>query len=253
MQSVMFGLKDTVCILTGAAGTIGKACALTLLEQGAEVFGCDVRSPELEHPKFHFQQLDASDADQLTTYVGSIKSGAKRWAFIHAAYPRTENWGKLGFLNVKQVDFDKNVQMQLGSAFAFSQLAVQRCVDEKREGILVNFGSIYGELGPDLSIYNGTPMQNPSPYAAIKAGVAGLSRYIATAYGANGIRSNVICPGGIFNAQPQSFVEAYQQNVPLGRMGQPGDIAGVVAFLCSPAASYITGQTLMVDGGWSAW
>lgn len=253
MNSAMFGLENTVCVLTGTAGTIGKACALALLEQGAEVFGSDVQKAEIDHPKFHYHQLDASDRGQLASYIGSIKSDVKRWAFVHAAYPRTENWGKLGFLNVSAAEFDENVRMQLGSAFAFSQLAVQRCLDENLDGTLVNFGSIYGELGPDLSIYKGTSMNNPSPYAAIKAGVAALSRYIATAYGERGIRSNIVSPGGIYNSQPSSFVEAYEKKVPLGRMGQPNDISAVVAFLCSPAASYINGQTIMVDGGWSAW
>jgi NAD(P)-dependent dehydrogenase (short-subunit alcohol dehydrogenase family) len=116
----------------------------------------------------------------------------------------------------------------------------------------VNISSIYGSVGPDFTVYDGTEMTMPAAYAAIKGGVVNLTRYLAAYYGPYGVRINCVSPGGIFDQQPQSFVSAYEKKVPMRRMGIPEDIAAPVAFLLSDEAAYITGHNLMVDGGWTA-
>lgn len=95
-------------------------------------------------------------------------------------------------------------------------------------------------------------MTMPSAYSAIKGGVITMSRFLATYYGPFGVRCNCVSPGGIEDGQPESFVRKYEELTPLRRMGVPEDVVGAVVFLASDAASYVTGQNLVVDGGWTA-
>jgi NAD(P)-dependent dehydrogenase (short-subunit alcohol dehydrogenase family) len=112
--------------------------------------------------------------------------------------------------------------------------------------------SIYGVVGNDFSIYEGTKIKTAPAYSAIKGGLINLTRYLASAYGRQNIRFNCVSPGGIFDHQDEKFVRAYESKVPLKRMGNPDDIAPVVSFLLSDDSKYITGQNIIVDGGWTS-
>jgi NAD(P)-dependent dehydrogenase (short-subunit alcohol dehydrogenase family) len=119
-------------------------------------------------------------------------------------------------------------------------------------GSVVNITSIYGIVGPDFGVYEGTKMTMPAAYSAIKGGVINFSRYLASYYGKFGIRVNCVSPGGIFDNQPVQFVTNYEAKVPMKRMGLPKDISPTISFLLSEGSSYITGQNIVVDGGWTA-
>ena len=119
-------------------------------------------------------------------------------------------------------------------------------------GSIINLGSIYGLVAADFSVYEGTNMTLPPAYAAIKGAIVNHTRYLASYYGPKGVRVNVVCPGGVANGQPVRFVENYNARTPMGRLAKPEEIGGPVAFLASPAASYVTGAVLTVDGGWTA-
>jgi NAD(P)-dependent dehydrogenase (short-subunit alcohol dehydrogenase family) len=240
-----FGLDGTTCVIAGSNGLIGRACTRALGECGARIISLDLKGAS--------EKVDLTDAAELEAFfkkIGGEKAG--KYAFINCAYPRTENWGQLGFENFTLADWNTNVSLHLGSAYHFTHLAVD-FLKQRGGGSIVNFGSIYGLGGPDLGIYEGTQIKNPVAYAAIKAGITGLTRYVATAFGGQGIRANVVCPGGIENGQPASFLKAYNARTPMGRMGTPEDVAGVVAFLVGPGSKYMTGQVVAVDGGWTAW
>ena len=112
--------------------------------------------------------------------------------------------------------------------------------------------SIYGLVGPDFNVYNGTNMTMPAAYSAIKGGLNNLTRYLASYYGEFQVRVNTISPGGIFNNQEESFVNNYIEKVPMKRMGKPEDIVAAVFYLISDESNYITGQNLIIDGGWTA-
>ncbi len=248
-----FSLEKHVCIVAGAQGLLGYSIAGALLDSGAEVYSLDRQQTHPPLPGEMFTEIDLCNEVDLRNFFSKLKKrDDEKYSFINCSYPRTTNWGSLDFKNVTMRDWNANVEMHMGSAFLFSQLAVDK-MESSGGGSLVNFASIYGILGPDLSIYDGTSIKNPSPYAAIKSGIIGLTRYIATVYGSKNIRANVLAPGGILNEQPESFVKAYSKKTPAGKMGSPADIAGVAAFLVGPAASYINGQVITVDGGWSAW
>ena len=122
----------------------------------------------------------------------------------------------------------------------------------KAKQCIVNIGSIYGVLGNDPKLYEGTEVPpTPAWYAASKGAMVALTKWQSTNLAP--VRSNCICPGGIFRGHSDNFNRRYAAKVPLGRMATEDDIVGPVLFLCSDAARYITGQVLMVDGGYSAW
>lgn len=122
----------------------------------------------------------------------------------------------------------------------------------KAKQCIVNIGSIYGVLGNDPSLYEGTEVPpTPAWYAASKGAMVALTKWQSTNLAP--VRSNCICPGGIFRGHSDNFNRRYAEKVPLGRMATEDDIVDPVLFLCSDAARYITGQVLMVDGGYSAW
>ena len=117
---------------------------------------------------------------------------------------------------------------------------------------MINISSIYGQWGPDLSLYEGTKMANPAAYSASKGGLDQLTRWLACTL-APDIRVNAISPGGVARGQPISFVERYNARTPLGRMATEDDFRGAVAYLASDLSAYVSGQILSVDGGWGIW
>jgi NAD(P)-dependent dehydrogenase (short-subunit alcohol dehydrogenase family) len=122
---------------------------------------------------------------------------------------------------------------------------------QRGRGSIINIASIYGVVSSDPQIYAGTEMSQPPTYSFVKGGMINFTRYLAAYYGRYGIRANCISPGGYYNNQPSCFVDAYCQRVPIRRMMQEEDIQGAVLFLASDASSYVTGENLMVDGGWT--
>ena len=141
--------------------------------------------------------------------------------------------------------------MQLNS-YAWISRKVCLIMKKQKGGSLINFASIYGTVGANFNIYDGTKMTSAFAYSAIKGGVINFSRYLASYFGQYNVRVNTVCPGGIFDSQDKTFVKNYSKQSPLKRMGNPDDIAPAVLFLASDGASYITGATIMVDGGWTA-
>ena len=115
-----------------------------------------------------------------------------------------------------------------------------------------NVSSTYGVVGPDHEIYKDMKFNSLASYAAAKAGVHGLTRWLATYWGSKGIRVNTLVPGGVENNHDPEFVKRYSNRTPLGRMAKPKDLLGMILYLSSEASSYSTGQQFFVDGGWTA-
>jgi NAD(P)-dependent dehydrogenase (short-subunit alcohol dehydrogenase family) len=196
-------------------------------------------------------KLDITDDQSIIDAINQIVSKfGKIDGWVNSAYPRTKDWGN----KLESIDFEswrENIDWHLNGYFISSKLVTDQMV-KQRHGSLVNLSSIYGMVGPDFTVYENSPMTMPVAYSAIKAGIINLGRYLASYYGKSGVRVNTVSPGGIFDYQPEEFLNRYNKKVPLGRMGEANEIAGPVVFLLSDSASYITGHNLIVDGGWTA-
>lgn len=256
----LFRLDKKTALVCGGLGLLGKETSIALAQAGAKVLVLDIDSESGKALEKEYQEkgLDIKfiffDISHLSDYKLILSKLDQEFGpihiFINSAYPRTEDWGdKLE--EIKLSSWQKNIDLQLNSACLLTKEVAEIMKKNKVSGSIINFGSIYGLVAPDFGVYTNTDLTCPAAYAAIKGGIINFSRYAASYYGQYGIRINCICPGGVFNNQDSSFVANYEKRTPLKRMGKPEEIAAAVLFLASNAASYITGTTFMVDGGWT--
>ncbi|HBL22514.1 MAG TPA: short-chain dehydrogenase [Deltaproteobacteria bacterium] len=256
-----FRLDDQIAYVAGGCGLLGRETAVALAEAGAKTVILDLadeqgralsqslRSAGHQADFAHFditrlQRLE-KDLVRLTDQHGLPQ------VWVNAAYPRTADWA-LPLEQGTAASLRKNVDLHLNAYAWLSRSVALLMKSGGIHGSIINFGSIYGVVGNDFTVYEGTSLTSPMAYSLIKGGIVNQVRYLASYFGKSGIRVNSICPGGIQAGQNSRFIKNYSRKVPLGRMGTPEDIAGAVLFLASPASCYITGATLMVDGGWTA-
>ncbi|HEY8896737.1 MAG TPA: oxidoreductase [Niastella sp.] len=242
-------LKEKIIVVTGGAGLLGKSIAAAAVSEGAVVISADIFSAhDLDNGKLH---MDITDERSVLEGIAILKAKYGRIdGWVNNAYPRTKDWGNK-LEDIPYESWQKNVDMHLNGYFLCCR-SILEAMKLQQAGVVINMSSIYGIVGPDFSVYEGTNMTMPAAYSAIKGGLINLTRYLAAYYGPQGIRVNCVSPGGIFDHQPESFVTRYEAKVPLRRMGTPDDIAQGVCFLLSENASYITGHNLVIDGGWTA-
>lgn len=242
-------LKDKVIIVTGGSGLIGKSIVDRLEQSGATVINAEINAEtNLDAGNY---RCDVTDEESVSCLMNDVYEKFGRIdGLVNNAYPRTSDWGKK-FELIPYASWKENIDLQLNSVFLCCQ-HVLKFMQKQQSGSIVNISSIYGIVGPDFSLYEGTEMTMPAAYSAIKGGLINFSRYLASYYGHDGVRVNCVSPGGIFDHQNEAFVERYEQKVPMRRMGLPKDIAPSVGFLLSDDSSYITGHNLVVDGGWTA-
>lgn len=242
-------LKDKVIIVAGGGGLIGRAIVADIMKKGGIVINADVSvETDIEQGLFH---LDISDDNSIKNLVQSVVNFYGRVdGLVNTAYPRTKDWGAF-FEDIQPESWRKNVDMQMNSCFVLCQIVLKE-MSKQKSGSIVNIASIYGVVGNDFTLYEGYGGTSPAAYCAIKGGIINFTRYLASYYGKLSIRVNCVSPGGIFDSQHPSFVEKYCAKVPMRRMGNPDDIAPAVSFMLSDEAKYVTGQNLVVDGGWTA-
>ena len=168
--------------------------------------------------------------------------------FVNAAYPRNPQYGR-EFFDVEYADFCENLNLNIGTTFAANQVFARYFQQHKR-GNIINLGSIYGVVAPDFAIYS-QPMTMPVEYAAIKAAVIHLTKYMAQLLRKDGVRVNCISPGGILDAQPETFLQRY--NAKCGQIGMLDSthLDSTLLYLLSKNSSAVTGQNIVVDDGFS--
>lgn len=241
-------LNDQVIIVTGGTGLLGKEIVADIKRKGAIVINADVNVET---------QLHAGTINVDITNDNSVQAGIDQIlatfgridGLVNNAYPRTNDWGTK-FESIDPASWRANVDMQLNSYFVCCQ-KVLKVMAQQNSGAIVNIASIYGVVGNDFSLYEEYGGTSPAAYSAIKGGLINFTRYLASYYGHKGIRVNCLSPGGIFDYQHPTFVSRYEAKVPMRRLGNPDDIAPVASFLLSNEAKYITGQNIIVDGGWT--
>ncbi len=241
-------LKDKIIIITGGSGLIGKELVADINRKGGKAINADkgIETNLLNRTI----QMDITNDDSIQTGIDLIVDEFGRIdGLVNSAYARTKDWGTK-FEEVNPASWRSNIDMQLNSYFVCCQ-KVLKIMTTQRSGAIVNIASIYGVVGNDFTLYEEYGGTSPAAYSAIKGGLINFTRYLASYYGRKGIRVNCVSPGGIFDHQHPSFVSRYEAKVPMGRLGNPDDIAPAVSFLLSEEAKYITGQNLIVDGGWT--
>lgn len=257
--SELFSLKERVALVTGGAGRYGRAICRALAEAGATVIIASRNERRCEEyaESLRDENLDAYGFGLDVTKDDSIQSIASRIEL---------QWGKLDVLFNNAVSVqaeplsEHSVEKWAQAVENNARVVYRACVifgemmAKRGSGSIVNVASIYGVVSPDFRIYDGhAEMTNPPSYGFVKAGMIQLTRYLAVYFGSRGVRVNSLSPGGLFSpGMPVEFVLNYAERVPLGRMASANDIAGAAVFLASDASAYVTGQNLLVDGGYTA-
>jgi NAD(P)-dependent dehydrogenase (short-subunit alcohol dehydrogenase family) len=242
-------LVDKVIIVTGGNGLLGREIVTKLLAEGATCINIDINHETSEN--FKTYKCDITSPEEIDSCISEILQKYKKIdGLVNNAYPRTSDWGKK-FEEIEFASWQLNVDWQLNSSFYLIQ-QVSKSMVENMSGSIINMASVYGIVGPDFGVYAGTSMTMPAAYSAIKGAVVNFTRYLSSYLGPYNIRVNSISPGGIFDNQPATFVTNYENKVPMRRMGKPEDISPLVSFLLSHGSSYITGQNIAIDGGWTA-
>jgi NAD(P)-dependent dehydrogenase (short-subunit alcohol dehydrogenase family) len=265
MRSIneMINLQGRRALVTGSNGYLGSYIAKTIAELGGDLVLVDSTGEvnnellsDLENNfkvDFDFFECDLENFDDRQDLISIVSNQNKPLNILinNAAFVGTselEGWSAP--LERQSIEtWRRALEVNLTASFDLSK-GLSPIMKESKFGSIINIGSTYGVIGPDYSLYNGTDMGNPAAYAASKGGLIQITRWLATTLGPK-IRVNSISPGGIFRNQPKEFVRRYEDRTPLKRMATEEDIMGAIAYLSSDLSSYVTGQNLLVDGGWT--
>jgi NAD(P)-dependent dehydrogenase (short-subunit alcohol dehydrogenase family) len=258
-------LDGRVAMVTGGAGHLGLAFGEALAELGAAVLVVDRDQAQCDERAAVLLRHGAPSAVGLAVDLGDLAAPARAVETCVAQLGRLDilvnNAAFTGasglpgyavpFPEQSAEAWDAAMRVNLTAPFLLAQ-AAREALEASGHGSIVNVSSIYGRVGPNMGLYEGTRMGNPAAYGASKGGLEQLTRYLSTVM-APKVRVNGIAPGGIERGQAEAFLARYQKLTPLGRMGREEDFKVALAYLASDASAYVTGQVLGVDGGWTAW
>ncbi len=263
---MMSQLKGQTIFITGSSGVLGSKYVERMLEQGARVIGSDLLCKRAEllihrhegNPNFRFYDLDVSNEDQcIEIFKRIFKDGWEPNVVLNNAAITGELLMGAGksfpdFANTSLEDFEKTLRTNLTGAFLIAR-QMDRDIVGKFPVKLINVASMYAFNGPHHLIYEGMPFKNFSAYGVSKAGIHGLTVWLASYWAARGATVNTIAPGAVFNNHSEEFQRRISELIMVRRMCNPDEIADVMLFLASSQSTYMTGQLICVDGGFSAW
>lgn len=253
-----FSLAGKTAVVTGGTGQLGWALCRAFLEAGARVALTDKAPFSSERIKALVGQyserlfLSPLDVTQKNSIKSAIAHVSRKWGSIDIWVNNAGVGIFTPYTKRTAKEWDWVVNVNLKGTFLCTQ-AVLKHMTARRQGNIINIGSIYGVVAPDPRIYGKSKRNSSEVYGATKAAIVQMTRYFAVHSAPHGIRINCVSPGGLFNHQDPSFVQQYCHRTPLERMAEAEDIIGAVIFLASDNARYITGQNLLVDGGWTLW
>lgn len=262
----LFSLTGRVAVITGGAGMLGTEYAKAILGAGASVALFDVlkssdlkkRAAELEKAfpgKILALSVDVSNEAGVKKAVASVIKQFKRIDILVNNAALTDFSGKNDrfspYEKFSTELFRREVDVSLTGSFIVAKAVIGHMM-KARSGVMVNIASVYGAVGPDNRIYQKGKYRSPA-YAAAKSGIYNFTRAFASYLAPHGVRVNALTLGGVFAGHDKRFTKAYSYRAMLGRMARKEEYQGPMLFLCSDASSYMTGSTLTVDGGWTAW
>jgi NAD(P)-dependent dehydrogenase (short-subunit alcohol dehydrogenase family) len=270
----LFDLTGRVAVITGGTGLLGQQHAEAIAQAGGIPVLADTRVDTVDPLSREWQERFGGQACVVQTDItepASVKDLLKvvldRFGRVDilinnaANNPKMENkaeveFSRLEFFPLDQWEADLNVGLK--GAFLCSQVIGSEMA-RRKHGVIVNVASDLAVIGPDQRLYRKPDLPEdkqpvkPVTYSVVKTGLIGLTRYLATYWSDCGIRVNAISPGGVYNHQPDDFVERLARLIPLGRMANTNEYQAAILFLCSDASSYMTGTNLVIDGGRSCW
>ena len=255
-------MKNKLAFIIGGSGLIGKEVVNLLLLRGVKVINLDLFKRKkdqintLKKEKFH--KFDCSKDNLKPQIFKIIKKYGSPDYFINCAYPKTKDWSDNSFKNIKLKSMFTNIKSQLISTCYLSKLIAENSLLKKKNCSIILLSSIYGLVGQDLSIYKHTSFKENISYSLSKGGLISFTKQMAAYYSKHGIRINNVCPGGVLDKSKlkqkkyKNLVKNYSNRSPIKRLAYPKEIANPIIFLCSDESSYITGSSLIVDGGWTS-
>jgi len=272
-----FDLTGKTALITGAAGLLGLEHAAALLETGATVVLTDISDSSLlaarasllhaaDAARILSWVMDVSCLDSITAVADELASTGYRVDILvnNAAIDPKVKAGE-GLLEASRLEnfslaqWDLQLTVGLTGAFLCSQVFGTTMARDGKGGVILNIASDLSVFSPDQRLYRkeGLPADlqptKPVTYSVIKAGLVGLTRYLATYWAEQGVRANALSPGGVFNGQGEEFVMRLTSLIPLDRMANADEYRSAVQFLCSEASAYMNGQNVVIDGGRSVW
>lgn len=274
MTTIMdkFDLAGRTALVTGGAGLLGRQFTRALGEAGAKVVVADLNiQAATEHTRLLTDVgiealpvgVNVTEPDSVTSMVsqavsafGSLDVIVNSAALDPKFDPDNLSQQSANAFETYPLDsWQQAIDVNLTGMFLTCQAAARQMLVQSY-GVIINICSTYGLVGPDQRLYErpeGPRQFKPVYYSVSKAGVLGLTRYLATYYAGQPIRVNALTPGGVFNQHDDAFLKAYSARTVMGRMAAMDDMSGAIVFLASEASSYMTGANLVVDGGWTAW
>lgn len=261
--SDLLSLEGRRALVVGGAGLLGGEISYALAELGADVIVAsrDVKKCEAFISRmaqrfpgtYGAVQVDITDPASIKNLGVEVaaSTGGELDILVNAGWSGRKNT----FESISDEDWDLDIEVCLNGVFRSIKVIVPML--EKRRGTILSIASMYGHVAPDYRMYDSERFANPPSYGAAKAGIIQLTKYLSSFLAPKGIRANCISPGPFpFESTQQEnpdFIDRLSAKNPLNRIGQPPDLKGAAALLCSDAGAYMTGQNLCVDGGWSVW
>ncbi len=273
MSTHRFDLSGKTALITGAAGLLGLEHTAALLECGATVVITDISKQQLakaerklnsEFPEANIlvYEMDVSNPDAIHSVQNALcAKGLLVYILVNnaAINPKVEDVNGIvetsRLENFPREQWDLQLAVGLTGAFLCSQVFGTAMANSGRGGVILNIASDLSVFAPDQRLYRreGLPEElqlvKPVTYSVIKAGLIGLTRYLATYWSDQAVRCNALSPGGVFNGQDDEFVKRLSSLIPLGRMAAKDEYRAALQFLCSDASSYMNGQNIVIDGG----
>jgi NAD(P)-dependent dehydrogenase (short-subunit alcohol dehydrogenase family) len=272
-RTIDFSLQDRVAIITGGAGLLGVQHAEAIASAGGVPVLADIRRQEAEARaaevaratggKVLGLECDVTSAGSIQSMLEAVRARLGRVDILvnnAANNPKVETPGRSfsRLENFPAEQWDADVDVGLKGPYLCSKIIGTALAAQKR-GVIINISSEYGIIAPDQRRYRkpGLPAEEqpvkPVSYSVVKAGLHGLTLYLATYWAQDGVRANTLSLGGVEQGQPATFLERAEAKIPLGRMARPSDFQGALVYLCSDAASFVTGANIVVDGGKTIW